>query len=97
MTFRFLSPALAEITDAAEFYSRHEADLGVVFLDELDQAITRILQFPLAWAEIASGYRHCRLRRFPYSVIYTPERPDLILIVSVFHHSREPKSWRSNL
>jgi len=36
MTFRFLSPAFAEITDAAEFYSRHEAALGVVFLDELD-------------------------------------------------------------
>jgi plasmid stabilization system protein ParE len=98
MNFRFLTPALAEIREAAEFYEQRVSGLGADFLDEVDAAIDRILQFPEAWGRLGSDFRKCNLRRFPYSVIYSiRSEEEEMLIVSVFHQSREPRSWRENL
>ena len=97
MSYRFLSPALLEVSQAAEFYEERVAGLGADFLDEVDAAIDRILQFPEAWGRLGRNYRRCSLRRFPYLIIYIIEPIRDILIVSVFHQSREPGSWRENL
>ena len=97
MTYRFLTPALQEVSDAAEYYDSQFPDLGIEFVEELDSAISRIVRFPSAWALLAGDFRHCSLLRFPYSVIYTVDIDDSILIVSVFHQTRQPLSWQENL
>ncbi len=99
MTFRFLSPALIELTEAAEFYDEKIPGLGAEFVTEADAdaAIARILEFPDAWGKISEDFRHCNFRRFPYTIIYTIEGSAGLLIVSVFHQHREPDSWRNNL
>lgn len=97
MNYRFLTPTLTEIREAAEFYDNRVSGLGADFLDELDTAIERILSFPEAWGPLGETYRRCHLRRFPYLVIYSIQNRDEILIISVFHQSREPRSWRQNL
>ena len=97
MSYRFLSPALDELSEAAAFYDERVAGLGADFLDEVDGAVARIQQFPEAWSRLSEGFRRCSLRRFPYTLIYTLLDDGEILIVSVFHQSREPRSWRDNL
>jgi plasmid stabilization system protein ParE len=97
MTYRFLSPALVEVSAAAEFYEAQVPGFGADFIDELDAAIGLILRFPTAWAQLSGEYRHRSLRRFPYSIVYCLEGDDRVLIVSVFHQRREPLSWRCNL
>lgn len=97
MTYRFLSPALTEVREAAEFYERRVPGLGTDFLDELDAAVERILSYPESWGSLGGYYRRCHLRRFPYSVIYAIQPNSEILVISVFHQSREPLSWRENL
>ncbi|MEO5913364.1 MAG: type II toxin-antitoxin system RelE/ParE family toxin [Luteolibacter sp.] len=97
MTYRFLTPALAEVGEAAEFYEDRVTGLGADFLDEVDAAIDRILQFPEAWGRLGEEFRRCNLRRFPFSMIYSIENDQEIVIVSLFHQSREPRSWRENL
>jgi toxin ParE2 len=96
MTYRFLAPATWEIEEAAQYYNAQVAGLGADFLDELELAITRILQFPEAWSMLSSPFRHCSLRRFPYTIIYTIPSDREVLIVSVFHQHRKPMSWESN-
>jgi plasmid stabilization system protein ParE len=97
MTYRFLSPALRELAQAAEYYEDKVPGLGADFIGELDAAIERILQFPEAWGRISDDYRACHLRRFPYSIVYALPESRLVLIVSVFHQSRRPESWRKIL
>ena len=97
MNFRFLTPALVEIREAAEFYENRVSGLGADFLDELEAAIERILSFPEAWGNLGDQYRRCHLRRFPYSVIYSIRNDEEILVGSEFHQSREPRPWRENL
>jgi hypothetical protein len=62
MNYRLLTPALAEIREAATFYE------GADFLDEVDAAVGCILEFPEAWGALAGNYRRCHLRRFSFSV-----------------------------
>jgi len=97
MTWRFLSPALSEIAEAADYYEGKVRGLGGDFLNEVDSAMSRILQFPDAWGRLSENYRHCSLRRFPYAIIYTRDSAGEILVVSIFHQSREPLSWKRNL
>ena len=97
MNYRFLIPALAEIREAATFYEGKVSGLGADFLDEVDAAMERILSFPEAWGSLGGNYRRCHLRRFPFSVIYAIQAEDEIVVISVFHQSREPRSWRENL
>ena len=97
MTYRFLTPALAEIRESAVFYDDRVSGLGSDFLDEVDAAIDRILKFPEAWGRLGADFRRCNLRRFPYALIYSIQPGQEIVIVSVFHHSREPQSWRKDL
>ncbi|NLT69255.1 MAG: type II toxin-antitoxin system RelE/ParE family toxin [Verrucomicrobiaceae bacterium] len=97
MNFRFLSPALFELTEAAEYYETQVCGLGSDFLEEIDAAIERLLNFPKAWSMISPPFRACSLHRFPYSIIYKEESLDEILILSVFHQHRDPMSWQRNL
>jgi plasmid stabilization system protein ParE len=97
MTYRFLSPALREAAEAAEYYESQVPELGGDFVEELDVVVDLILRFPTAWARLSDDYRHCNLQRFPYSVIYAIEPDDQILIISIFHQRRQPLSWRRNL
>jgi len=94
MNCRFLSPALVELRKAAAFYEERVVGLGADFLDEVDRAIERILRFPEAWGKLGGEYRRCALRRFPYLIIYSLMPDESVLIVAVFHQSREPGSWR---
>ncbi len=96
MSYKFLRPALAEVREAVTFYESKAPGLGREFLTELRATIQRITTNPQAWTALTEEIRRCRLRRFPYGVIYTIE-PDHILIVSVMHLHRHPKSWQQNL
>jgi plasmid stabilization system protein ParE len=93
MTYRFLSPAQQELARAMEYYDRSVPGLGLQFLDELERTVHRILLQPEAWTRLSENHRRCRMRRFPYGVIYSLER-DTVLIVAVFHLHRHPDSWK---
>jgi plasmid stabilization system protein ParE len=95
--YRFLTPALLEVEAASQFYESNRPELGSEFLDEIDATIQRILANPLAWQQLEGEIRRCRLRRFPYGIIYTPLGDDSILIISVMHLRRQPAAWRKNL
>ncbi len=96
MTHRFLSPALRELAEAAEYYESQQPGLGADFLHEVETAIMRIQLHPEAWMLMSPNTRRCRTHRFPHGVIYQI-RDDELLIVSVMDLRRHPDSWRNNL
>jgi plasmid stabilization system protein ParE len=96
MKLRLLRPAARELQEAAKYYEARVPGLGFDFLQEVRAAIRLILIHPEAWFELDEEVRRCRTHRFPYGVIYTIER-DEVLIISVMHLHRHPESWRRNL
>jgi len=63
MNLKFSIVAEKEIEAAADYYENEEAGLGFQFIEELNRAITFVLQFPNAWSPISKRSRRCTLRR----------------------------------
>ena len=96
MSVRLLEPAQAELDDAITWYAEQAPGLGDAFLIETLRTIQLIEQYPTAWHPLTPQIRRCRLRRFPYSLVYTQDGNDL-LVVAVTHQHRKPGYWRARL
>jgi plasmid stabilization system protein ParE len=96
MKIDFLDAAKSELDDAIDYYDEQRWGLGLELEEELEQALERIDHYPEAWSQLSSRVRRCVLNRFPYSVIYEI-RSQIIIIVAIQHHHKEPESWRSRV
>ena len=96
MTVRLLEVAQQELDEAVSHYNGESPGLGNAFLLEAVAAIDRIRRFPEAWHPLGEEIRRCRLRRFPYGLIYAQDRGE-ILILAVAHARREPDYWRDRI
>jgi plasmid stabilization system protein ParE len=92
MKVRFLTPAEAEMFDAAAYYEMQAPGLGNNFLSVIEGAISEIEENPKTWPEIDQGIRRRLVRRFPYSVLYHIH-VDEIIIVAVMHQKQKPNYW----
>jgi len=93
---RVLEVAQHELDEAVSYYNGQVAGLGNAFLLEAVAAIERIRQFPDAWHPLDQNVRRCRLRRFPYGLIYHADETG-VLVVAVAHTHRRPDYWRDRL
>ena len=96
MIVRLLEVAALELDEVIAYYNGQAPGLGNAFLLETVAAIDRIRRFPQAWHPLGGDVRRCRLRRFPYGLIYHEEGGDT-LIVAVAHSHRRPEYWRDRL
>ena len=93
MNYQFLSPAAVELREGIEYYESQSPGLGLRFLDQVEAAITLIQKYPDAWRQVSENHRMCRVKVFPYGLIYT-KKDQLIQISAVMHLHRDPISWR---
>lgn len=90
---RWHGEARAEVNAAAAFYQEKQPGLATRFVDRLDDALRRIARHPLAYRRVDGDIRKCRVRHFPYGIIFRP-RGSVIEIIAVMHLRRSPGYWR---
>jgi plasmid stabilization system protein ParE len=78
------------------WYRQHSSRAAEDFLAELDAAFKTILQAPQRWPADAQGFRHYRLHRFPFVIVYH-DKPLAVQIIAVAHASRNPGYWKYRL
>lgn len=96
MSFRLLPAAQAELNEAIGWYTQQAPGLGDSFLVEFLRTIRLMERHPQGWHPLSSDTRRCRLRRFPYGVIYSQDVQG-ILIVAVAHLHRRPAYWQGRV
>ncbi|MFT4589942.1 MAG: plasmid stabilization system protein ParE [Candidatus Binatia bacterium] len=96
MNYRFTTAANQELVEAAVYYDSASPGLGGRFLDELEATIRRIQLNSKTWRTISDSHRKCRIRKFPFALIYALE-DDVILIVAVMDLRRKPNYWKDRL
>ena len=96
MNVRVLEVAQQELDEAIAYYNSQAPGLGDAFLLEAVATIDRIRRFPQAWHPLGESTRRCRLRRFPYGLIYHEDKGE-VLIVAVAHSHRRPDYWRDRV
>lgn len=85
--------AEAEVIEAARFYQTRGADLGIRFLDAVEEAVQSIRASPMMWPVVQGDVRRRRVSRFPYSILYRQLAVEL-RILTVKHHSRDDEYWQ---
>jgi len=88
--------ARAEFDEAFDWYEARRAGLGSEFAASVEQALDRISRNPLLHGMVYGEVRCTLVRRFPYGVYYLIEE-ERIVVLAVFHSSRDPKIWQSRI
>ena len=92
MKIQLLEIAQIELDEAVEYYNSESHGLGDEFLLDLLKAIERVSLFPKAWHPFSNSTRRCRLRRFPYGIIYQIQSEE---IIANLH--RKPDYWKERI
>ena len=93
---RFLREARSEFRDAVEWYEDRQVGLGLTFISRVRDVLNSVSADSERHAVVYLDVRKAVVRNFPYVVLYRADGAE-ILIVSIFHTSREPRAWKSRL
>ena len=96
MKARFISPAQRELDQAVEYLNVKKPGLGDDLFEEAVSAAGKLCDFPELWPKVRKNIRRCRLKRFPYSLIYRANTEEIV-VIAVMHSRRRPDYWRSRL
>lgn len=87
----FRPQAQAEAVEVRRWYEARRAGLGEEFGAEVDAAVARIVDHPLAFPRVRGETRRVVLMRFPYA-LYFRITDDSIVILAV-HGRQDPSRW----
>jgi toxin ParE1/3/4 len=92
-----LLPAARDDFDGAIgwYYSR-DPNLADRLQAAVDAAFDRILDKPDRFPQIQAPVRRLLLRRFPYAIYYI-DQSDLVVVLAVLHHKRDPRIWKRRI
>ena len=85
--------AAIEMRTAYGWYAARNAAVASRFLQNIDQAIARVINHPDSHPIDRKHFRWVRVRRFPYSLIFEHLQSGRILIVAIAHANRRPGYW----
>jgi plasmid stabilization system protein ParE len=87
----FHTAAADEYEQAFLWYQQQSISASEMFLIAVEETIQKICLGPYRYRNTYKKLREARLRKFPYSIIFLPgDTNQMIVIVSVFHHKRNP-------
>ena len=92
----FNTAARQEYRDAADWYEAHSPGRGKAFRAAVRYQLDRITAYPRIHAKVYRDVRKAVVRGYPYNVFYV-EEPGRVVVVSVFHTSRDPLVWQSRV
>ncbi len=96
MKARFTLAAEFEMDEAIAFYEKCGPGLGQEFLREVANTVALIEEFPEAWPLVSGQDRACRVKRFPYRLVYFIDE-DGIVVLAVAHFKRRLFYWRDRV
>jgi plasmid stabilization system protein ParE len=96
LPFVLLPEARDDLDGAFDWYERRRTGLGDQFAEAVHKTIDLITAFPRIGTVKYRDVRQRLVPRFPYVIVYR-EVGGTIQIVSVFHTSRDPRTWQSRV
>jgi plasmid stabilization system protein ParE len=88
--------AEVEIAEAAIWYDQQNPAARVSFFRAIDRALDAILENPQQYQIVYREARRALVDGYPYVLYYTASESQVI-VISCFHTSRDPKTWRERL
>jgi plasmid stabilization system protein ParE len=86
--------ALNELEEAADSFENERTGLGLRFSRRARQVFRSIQRAPKQFPRVFKNYRRALVKPFRYAIHFY-EVGDEVIVVSVFHGSRNPSEWQS--
>lgn len=90
----FHRAASSEFIEASAWYETKRIGLALEFMAEIDRCVSLASIQPLQFAVVREDIRRVVANRFPYSVYFRAEQ-NRIVVLAVFHGSRDPAIWQA--
>ena len=94
MKVLFREVAENELADAWDHYESIDPGLADDFLAKVDEAMSRAITHPEAYAAIHRDLRCVPMRRFPHLLVYRIVG-DTLIVVACTHPRQAPIRWRA--
>jgi plasmid stabilization system protein ParE len=94
--YRFSVEARADVREAKAFLLKESKKKRDDFASALEHAIHAVLDHPYRGSPYELGTRRILLEGCYYAMIYIPAG-DVIQIVAVSHHRRDPEHWHGRI
>jgi len=91
MNIKLHPKAQEDLKEALSHYSRIDLKLEKKFIHYLDLTFSKILDFPNLYQYETKTSQKVLMDNFPYIIIYE-QYENIIMILAIFHTSRNPKS-----
>ncbi|OGT34168.1 MAG: hypothetical protein A2W28_02535 [Gammaproteobacteria bacterium RBG_16_51_14] len=82
----------AEFIEASAWYESKRLGLALEFMTEIERCVLLASEHPLQFAVVRKDIRRVVANRFPYNVYFRAEK-QRIVVLAVFHCSRDPAIW----
>lgn len=96
LSLAFRRAARYEFDEAADWSEQRRAGRGALFTTAVREVLSRIVDQPRLYAAVYEDAREAPVSGYPYCVYYR-EEADQVLVVAVFHTSRDPSLWQSRV
>ena len=88
MRARYTDPATDDLAQAVSYFLEHAPSVAADFADSIDRAVAQLADNPYLAQETArAGIRRWYINRFRYSIFYTIEGEEVV-ILHVWHAAR---------
>jgi len=85
--------AETELLESAHWYAERSSYAYQHFLQEIETCISFLKKTPKTFPIVYKNKRKINLRNFPFSIVYIVGNKE-VLVLSVFHQSRNPEIWK---
>jgi plasmid stabilization system protein ParE len=90
---RFTNEAIDDLEESAVWYNDRKENLGIEFIEEVEDKVNFIIQNPESFPFKYSDRRSVSLKRFPFHIVFIVENNEVI-VLAVAHHKRNPFFWQ---
>jgi plasmid stabilization system protein ParE len=94
MSYRYIYDpvALNEYKDAISWYIERSGLAAVGFVNEMNEQLAVICKDPFRFRITYKNFREISLKKYPYYIVYlVDEIKKVVVVVSVYHHKRNPQ------
>ena len=92
--YRIRPDAQADLNEAYWWYEGQREGLGADFLLCFEESLQKVRRNAEVYPRVRKTVRRAAIRRFPYGLFYVVEE-EVVIVVGVFHASRDPRCWQS--
>lgn len=92
----FRRAAQCEFIEAAEWYEKRRTGRGAKFTAAVREVLNRVAQEPDFYAIVLDDVHEAVVSKYPYCIYYRVDS-ESILVLSIFHTSRDPASWQNRI